>query len=264
VRKKVAARFGGRLKAMVSGGAPLNPEMGVFFTSLGLLILQGYGQTEAAPVISVTQPENNKIDTVGQPLTGVEVKIADDGEILVRGELLMEGYWQNEEATNDTLRNGWLNTGDIGEIDADGLLKITDRKKDIIVNSGGDNLSPARVEGLLTLEDELAQAMVYGDKRPHLVGLLVPDPEWMRDWAREHKRTNSLSVLADDPDFQKALGAAVDRVNKKVANIEKVRRFMVAKDEFTIENEQLTPTMKIRRHVIKKVYGDRLEAMYKK
>ncbi|MCP5371425.1 MAG: long-chain fatty acid--CoA ligase [Hyphomicrobiales bacterium] len=264
VRRKVAGRFGGRLKAMVSGGAPLNPDIGLFFTALGLLILQGYGQTEAAPVIAVNQPENNKLDTVGTPLTGVEVRIADDGEILVRGELLMEGYWRNDEATAEALRGGWLHTGDVGIIDADGLLKITDRKKDIIVNSGGDNLSPQRVEGLLTLEPEIAQAMVYGDKRPHLVGLLVPDPEWMHDWARAHKRTNSLGVLAEDPDFTKALAAAIERVNKKVAGIEKVRRFMVAREDFTIENEQLTPTMKIRRHVIKKVYGDRLEALYSK
>ena len=184
VRSKVKERFGGRLKALVSGGAPLNYDIGLFFTALGLKLLQGYGQTESAPIVSCNRPDRVKIDTVGPPMVDVEVKTADDGEILVRGELVMQGYWSNEKATAETIRDGWLHTGDIGEIDSDGYIKITDRKKDIIVNSGGDNVSPQRVEGFMTVEPEIAQAMVYGDKRPHLVALVVPDEEFARDWGR--------------------------------------------------------------------------------
>ena len=157
VRNKVRQRFGGRLKAFVSGGAPLNYDIGVYFTALGLHILQGYGQTEAAPVVSCNHYQKNKIHTVGPPMKGVEVRIAEDGEILVRGELVMQGYWNNPEATAETIRDGWLHTGDIGNFDEDGYIQITDRKKDIIVNSGGDNLSPARIEGILSAEPEIAR-----------------------------------------------------------------------------------------------------------
>ncbi|MBT3904270.1 MAG: AMP-binding protein [Rhodospirillaceae bacterium] len=253
VRNKVRGRFGGRLKALVSGGAPLNPDIGMFFTALGLTILQGYGQTESAPLISVNRPGNVKMETVGPVVKNTEVKIADDGEILARGELLMQGYWGNEEATQETIIDGWLHTGDIGEFDADGHLKITDRKKDIIVNSGGDNLSPQRVEGILCLEPEIGQAMVYGDKRPHLVGLIVPDDGWQKSWARENP---------DQEDLLKELRTVVNRVNAKLSNIEKVRHIILAGEAFTIDNEQMTPTMKIRRHKIKEIYGAALEGLY--
>ncbi len=251
VRTKVKSRFGGRLKALVSGGAPLNVDIGLFFTALGLTILQGYGQTEAAPVISANRVFKNKIHTVGPPLTGVEVEIADDGEILVRGELVMKGYWNNDTATQEVLRDGWLHTGDIGTIDEDGYIQITDRKKDIIVNSGGDNLSPQRVEGLLTIEPEIAQAMVYGDKHSHLVGLIVPDEEWLAE-----------STHDNDQELHQALDKAVTRVNTRLSNIEKVRRFIIADTPFSIDNALMTPTMKIRRHKIVEIYRDRLEALY--
>ena len=262
VRRKVHDRFGGRLKAFVSGGAPLNYEIGLFFTALGLRILQGYGQTEAAPVVSCNHSAKNKLRTVGPPLKEVEVKIAEDGEILIRGELVMQGYWNNPKATAETIRDGWLHTGDIGQIDEDGYIQITDRKKDIIVNSGGDNLSPSRVEGMLTVEAELAQAMVYGDQRPHLVALLVPDPDFVAEWSKRNGAANDLAVLAEDGDFRKALNDAVDRVNAKLSIIERVRRIIVAPEPFTIENEMMTPTMKLRRHVIKSKYGDALERLY--
>ena len=239
VRSKVRQRFGGRLQTFVSGGAPLNPEIGSFFLALGVRILQGYGLTESAPVISGNPVDDVRIDTVGRPLSGVEVKIAEDGEILVRGELLMQGYWNNAQATAEALRDGWLHTGDIGELDADGFLRITDRKKDIIVNSGGDNISPQKVEGILTVEPEIAQAMVYGDRRPHLVALIVLDPD-------------------NDGD----LGEAVRRVNAKLSNIERIRHFVTADEPFTTENEMMTPSLKIRRHVIGSKYGDKLEALY--
>ncbi|MBL6957510.1 MAG: long-chain fatty acid--CoA ligase [Rhodospirillales bacterium] len=262
VRDKVRARFGGRLKALVSGGAPLNPDIGIFFTALGLRILQGYGQTESAPVISVNRPSNPRMDTVGPPILDTEVRIAEDGEILVRGDLVMQGYWGNEEITNEVLRDGWLHTGDIGVFDEAGHLKITDRKKDIIVNSGGDNLAPQRVEGILTLQPEITQAMVYGDRHPHLVALLVPDEEWAQQWSAENGISFDLGHLKDNKDFLSALAQAVDRVNDRLSNIEKVRHFTLADEPFSIGNGQMTPTLKIRRHVLKEIYGDALEALY--
>ena len=262
VRAKVRARFGGRLKALVSGGAPLNYEIGVFFTALGLRILQGYGQTESAPVISCNPPGRVKIDTVGPPVVDVEVKIADDGEILVRGELVMQGYWEDAQATAETIRDGWLHTGDIGEIDADGYIRITDRKKDIIVNSGGDNVSPQRVEGFLTVQPEIAQAMVHGDKRPHLVALVVPDPDFVREWAKSHNKPADISELAGDSDFRQAISEAIDRVNASLSVIERVRRFTITAEPFSIENSLLTPSLKIRRHKITDIHLDALEALY--
>ena len=262
VRKKIAQRFGGRLKAFVSGGAPLNPDIGLFFTALGVRILQGYGQTESGPVVCVNVPEKVKMHAVGPIFPDTEVKIASDGEILIRGELVMAGYWDDKEATKNTLKDGWLHTGDIGLIDDDGHLQITDRKKDILVNSGGENIAPQRIEGMLTLEPEITQAMVYGDKRPHIAGLLVPDAEWLISWTAEHGKTNDLGQLTDDPDLHKALMGAVDRVNAHLSSIEKVRKFIVAREPFTIENAQMTPTMKVRRHKLIEVYGKRLEALY--
>lgn len=265
IKPKVQARFGGRIKALVSGGAPLNPDVGSFFHALGLTLLQGYGQTEAGPVISVTRPKTGmKMDTVGTPLKHVEVKIADDGEILVRGELVMHGYWRNPEESARVLRDGWLHTGDIGEFDAGGRLKITDRKKDIIVNDKGDNVSPQKVEGMLTLQDEIAQAMVSGDRRPYLVGVLVPEAEWLAEWAKANgKEQASLTEFAADPALHTALRAAVDRVNADLSVTERVRQFIVADAPFTIENQMLTPSIKIRRHVIRGAYQERLDGLYR-
>jgi len=262
VRRKIAKRFGGKLKALVSGGAPLNYDVGLFFTALGIRLVQGYGQTEAAPVISANRPLHIKLRTVGPPLKGVEVSIADDGEILVRGELVMLGYWNDPAATANTIRDGWLHTGDIGLIDEDGNIRITDRKKDLIVNSGGDNVSPQRVEGYLTLQAEIAQAMVYGDRRPHLVALLVPAPEPTAAWAAAHSQPNDLAALVTNPEFRRYIGDAVDRVNRDLSPIERVRRFALAAEAFTVANEMSTPTLKIRRHAILARYGKELEELY--
>ena len=248
LRRKLRGKVGGRTKAWVSGGAPLNPEVGIFFQSLGITFLQGYGQTEAAPVISCNRPSAGiRLDTVGPPIKDTEVRIAEDGEIMVRGENVMHGYWRNREETERVLKDGWLATGDVGHFDDKGRIVITDRKKDIIVNDRGDNISPQRVEGMLTLQPEIAQAMVYGDRRPHLVALLVPDPD-----------------IAGEADAQRRLSAAVDRVNADLSVLEKVRRFIIADAPFTVENEQLTPSMKIRRHVINAAYGERLESLYRR
>ena len=264
VRNKVRQRFGGRLKAFVSGGAALNPEIGKFFQALGVRILQGYGQTESSPIISCNRPDMVKMESVGPALKDVEVKIAEDGEILVRGELVMQGYWREPEATARAIVEGWLHTGDIGFLDERGRIHITDRKKDILVLSGGDNVSPARVESLLTLEPEIEQAMVYGDKHPNLVALLVPDAIWLKAWAKTAGKSDQLAELCNDPALHAALSAVVDRVNKKLSVIEKVRRFVIASAPFTVDNEMMTPTMKIRRHKIKAAYGERLEGLYHK
>ncbi|QJB68893.1 AMP-dependent synthetase/ligase [Parasphingorhabdus halotolerans] len=265
LRPKVQQRFGGRIKAMVSGGAPLNPEIGVFFQSLGLTMLQGYGQTESGPIIACNRPRTGlKMDTVGPPMIDTEVKIAEDGEILVRGALVMKGYWRNQAETDKVIIDGWLHTGDIGLIDEAGRVAITDRKKDIIVNDKGDNVAPQKVEGMLTLQPEILQAMIVGDKRPYMVAAIVPDPEWALEWSRKEGLTYDFVKLQANPVFKKAVGDAVDRVNKDLSVIEKVRRFEFADEPFSIENEELTPSMKIRRHVIKARYQERLDALYKK
>jgi long-chain acyl-CoA synthetase len=262
VRKKVAGRFGGRLKAMVSGGAPLNYEVGVFFKALDVELLQGYGQTESAPIISCNPPANNKMRTVGPPFVDIDLKIADDGEILVRGELVMQGYWNNPEATAEAISDGWLHTGDIGELDEHGHLKITDRKKDIIVNSGGDNIAPQRIEGFLELQPEIAQSMVYGDRKPNIVALIVPQQEFASDWAKANGKKPDMAALVEDADFRKAISAAIDRVNTDMSVIERVRKFILTAEPFTTDNGMMTPSMKIRRHVIRENFGDALEALY--
>jgi long-chain acyl-CoA synthetase len=262
VRRQVRARFGGRIKALVSGGAPLNYEVGLFFTALGLPVFQGYGQTECAPVVSVNTPRMVKLHTVGPPIPGIELEIADDGEILIRGASVMQGYWRDPEASARALKGGWLHTGDVGLIDADGFLQITDRKKDIIVNSGGDNLSPQRVEGVLLLEPEISQAIVYGDRRPHLVALLVPDAEFARSYARAHGLPNDLATLADDEGFQQAIGEAVKRANQGLSVLERVRHFKLMPEPFSIENGMMTPTLKLKRPEIYRTHRDLFEGLY--
>ncbi|KQO12840.1 AMP-dependent synthetase/ligase [Sphingomonas sp. Leaf242] len=262
-KPKISKKFGGRLKAMISGGAPLNPEVGLFFEALGLTFLQGYGQTEAAPVISCNRPKAGvRMDSVGPALKDTEVRIAEDGEILVRGELVMHGYWRNDAETAKVLKDGWLHTGDVGEIDERGRIRITDRKKDLIINDKGENVAPQKVEGMLTLQPEIAQAMIAGDKRPYMVALIVPDPEWTQEWCAGNGDACSFARLAENSEFRTALGAAVERVNKELTVTERIRRFVLADGPFTIENEQLTPSLKIRRHVLRQAYGERLDGLY--
>jgi long-chain acyl-CoA synthetase len=250
VRRKIRQRFGGRLKAFVSGGAPLNTEIGLFFVSLGVNLLQGYGQTETSPVVSVNIPGKVKIDTVGPPMPEVELRIAEDGEILVRGSCVMKGYWNDPEATHQVIRDGWLHTGDVGSLDADGYLKITDRKRDFIKTTGGEMIAPQRVEGFLTLQPPIAQAMVYGDKRAYVVALIVPDAELLRQGP------------ANDPAVHQAVSAAVDAANRMLAPVERIRRFIVIDEPFTVENGRMTPTLKIRRGAIKEAYSSMLDALY--
>jgi long-chain acyl-CoA synthetase len=262
VRHKVHERFGGRLVAMASGGAPLNYEVGLFFVALGLPVAQGYGQTEASPVISVNPPWASKIDTVGPPLRGVEIRIAEDGEILVRGDLVMKGYWKDEEATALALRDGWLHTGDIGLMDADGYLKITDRKKDLIVNSGGDNVSPQRVEGVLALEPDIGQALVFGDRRPHLVALIVPSPTLLKETSRAAGTSAGNADPATSEAVRERIAQAVRRANTHLSSIERVRRFKIVAEPFTVENGMMTPTLKLKRTVIYKEHAKDVDALY--
>ena len=262
VRKKVNKRFGGSLRALISGGAALNFEVGLYLTALGLPLLQGYGQTETAPVISANPPERIKLDTVGTIFKGTEVKIAEDGEILVRGENIMNGYWNDPKATSSTIVDGWVHTGDIGEFDEDNYLKITDRKKDIIVNAGGDNISPSRVEEKLNIEPEISQSMLYGDYKNYLVAVIIPNKEYCLTWAKENNKTDDLTALIRDVDFIKKIKEVTERVNQNLSVIEQVRKFILIDQEFSIENSMMTPSMKVRRFKVKEKYKDQLESLY--
>ena len=241
VRAKVRARFGGRLKGIMSGGARLDPEIGRFFLALGLPVMQGYGQTEAGPVVAANPPDRIRIDTAGRPLPNVELRIAEDGEIMVRGNLVMQGYWGNEEATKAAItEDGWLHTGDVGALDADGYLRITDRKKDFIKTNGGDMVSPARVEGMLMQQPGIAQAVVAGDGRPHLVALIVPA-----------EGTDEVAVTL-----------AVEAANKRLAVAERVRKWRLV-EPFTIENGMMTPTQKIRRPAVLGEFREAISGLYR-
>jgi long-chain acyl-CoA synthetase len=242
VRKKIKDQFGGKIKAFISGGGPLDYNVGIFLNSLGLPTLQGYGLTEASPVVSCNSIDKIKVDTVGKIFKDVEIKIASDGEILVKGENIMLGYWNNKIETDKILKDNWLYTGDIGEIDQEGYLKITDRKKDIIVNAGGDNIAPSKIENLLANYPDIIQSYIYGDKKNYLVALIV--------------------VAKDLEDRNNKIQSIINKVNDELSVIEKIKKFIIIDDPFTIDNEMLTPTMKIRRHKVKKVFGDQLEKLY--
>ncbi len=240
VRKKIKNQFGGKLKAFVSGGGALDQKIGEFLNSIGLPTLQGYGLTETSPVVSCNIPGKIKIETVGPPFKTNEVKIADDGEILVKGENVMLGYWNMKKETDEIIKNGWLHTGDIGEITQEGNLKITDRKKEIIVNLGGDNISPSKIENLLCLNENIKQSFVYGDKKTFLVALIV----------------------SESKENQKKIELYLENLNKSLALVEKVKKFKLINEEFTIENGMLTPTLKLKRKKILEKYKEDLEKLY--
>ncbi len=242
VRKKVKNNFGGRLEAFISGGGPLDSQVGEALNALGLKTLQGYGLTETSPVVSCNLLNKVKVDTVGPIFPGVEVKLAKDGEILVKGENLMLGYWNNKEATEQTIKDGWLHTGDIGEFDEDNFLKITDRKKDIIVSLGGDNIAPSKIENLLTLSPEIEQACVFGEQKNYIAALLV---------------LNSESKSSDE-DIQRY----IDEVNKDLTQPEKIKKFIFIDEPFSIENNLMTPTMKVRRHEVQKKYQNQIDQLF--
>ena len=240
VRKKIKKQFGGNLKAFVSGGGALDQKIGKFLNSIGLPTLQGYGLTEASPVVSCNIPGKIMIETVGPPFKTNAVKIAQDGEILVKGENVMLGYWNMKKETDEIIKDGWLHTGDIGEITKEGNLKITDRKKEIIVNLGGDNISPSKIENLLCLDEKIKQSFVYGDKKNYLVALIVCEKDASEQNIKEF----------------------VDNLNKSLSIIEKIKKFIIIDNEFTIENRMLTPTLKLKRKIILENYKKDLENLY--
>jgi long-chain acyl-CoA synthetase len=243
VRKKIKKQFGGNLKAFVSGGGALDKEIGEFLNSVGLPTLQGYGLTETSPVVSCNPIHKIKVETVGPPFRGNQVKIAEDGEILVKGENVMLGYWNKKKETDEVIIDGWLHTGDIGKIDPeDGYLKITDRKKDIIVSAGGDNISPAKIENMITNELEIDQCMVYGDKKNYLVALIVPN----KDFLREKEKINNV----------------IEKINKKLTLLEKIKKIQLVDENFSIENGLMTPTMKVKRKKVIEKYKNQLEKLY--
>jgi len=245
VRKKVKKQFGGNLKAFVSGGGALDKEIGEFLNAIGLPTLQGYGLTETSPVVSCNPIHKIRVETVGPPFKGNQVKIAEDGEILVKGENVMLGYWNKKEDTEKVLKDGWLYTGDIGEIDSqDGYLKITDRKKDIIVSAGGDNISPAKIENLLSNSPAIDQSMVYGDGKNYLVALIVPSKEFIN----QKEKINEI----------------LNEINNNLTLVEKIKKFHLISDSFSIENGLLTPTMKVKRNKVITKYKNILENFYKK
>ena len=241
VRKKIQKQFGGNLQTFVSGGGALDKNIGEFLNAVGLPTLQGYGLTETSPVVSCNLPGNIKVETVGPPFKTNKVKIAPDGEILVKGENVMLGYWNKEKETNEIIKNGWLHTGDIGEFDDNGYLKITDRKKDIIVNLGGDNISPTKVENHFCNHELIKQCLVYGDKKNYLVALVVV----------EQKDKNNSTI-----------GSIIENLNKDLTLIEKIKKFILIDDEFTIENGLMTPTLKLKRKKIIEKYQQELEKLY--
>ena len=240
VRKKIQNQFGGNLQAFISGGGALDQKIGEFLNAIGLPTLQGYGLTEASPVVSCNLPDLVKVDTVGPPFRTNKVKIAEDGEILIKGENVMLGYLNNIEETNKVIKNGWLHTGDIGEIDLNGFLKITDRKKDIIVNLGGDNIAPSKLENILCLNQFIKQSFIYGDKKNYLVALLVVE-----------KGINNEKIKK-----------ILENINRKLSLIEKIKKFVLIDEEFTINNGMLTPTLKLKRKEIIKNYKQELENLY--
>ena len=242
VRKKIKDQFGGNLKAFISGGGALDKEIGLFLNAIGLPTLQGYGLTETSPVVSCNSIDDIRVKTVGRPFKGNLVKIASDGEILVKGENVMLGYWKNEKETNKVLKNGWLSTGDIGEFDGE-FLKITDRKKDIIITPGGDNISPIKIENDLNKSDFIEQSLVYGDNKPYLVSLIV--------LSKEFKNITEEQIQEE-----------IDKINKNLSKIEKIKKFFIIKNQFTIENNMMTPTLKLKRYKIINNYKVELEKLF--
>ncbi len=240
VRKKIRNQFGGNLQAFVSGGGALDQNIGEFLNAIGLPTLQGYGLTEASPVVSCNLPDLVKVETVGPPFRTNKVKIAEDGEILIKGENVMLGYWNLKEDTEKVIKNGWLHTGDIGELDKNNYLKITDRKKDIIVNLGGDNISPSKIENILCLNENIKQSLVYGDKKNYLVALIVTEKEINYEKIKE----------------------ILENINKNLTLVEKIKKFVLINEEFTINNGMLTPTLKLKRKEIIKNYKHQLENLY--
>ena len=262
VLSKIRGIFGGRIRQCVSGAAPINPDILRFFEAAGVLVLEGYGMTETSTAATISTPEAYKIGTVGRPFKGCEVKIADDGEVLIKGANIFQGYYKNEEATRDTIVDGWLHTGDLGEIDSDGYLSITGRKKDIIITAGGKNITPANLEAEIKQLPLVSQCVVIGDRRPYLVALVTLDPEEGAAYAAEHDLPEDLEALAANADVKALIMAHVDQINEKFARVEQVKKISILPADLSQEGGELTPTLKVKRNVVAEKYLGEVEGLY--
>ena len=254
--------FGGNIVEAVTGAAPINPDILRFFDAAGLLVLEGWGMTETSTAATISRPEDFKFGTIGKPFRGCEVKIADDGEILVKGPNVFQGYYKNEDATRETLVDGWLHTGDIGEIDPDGYIKITGRKKDIIITAGGKNITPANLEGEIKQCQYVSQCVVIGDRRPYLVALVTLDAEEVQKLAVEDGVPGDPAAWPDNERLRQIISEHVDKVNQKFARVEQVKKFKILPHDFAQETGELTPTMKVKRAVVADKYERQIEDLY--
>ena len=262
VLSKIRGLFGGNLRLAVSGAAPINPDILRFFDAAGVLVVEGWGMTETSTAATVASEDDFKFGTIGKPFPGCEVKIADDGEILVHGPNVFQGYHKNPEATAETIVDGWLHTGDIGEIDADGFIKITGRKKDIIITAGGKNITPANLEAEIRQHQLVSQCVVVGDRRPYLVALVTLDPEEAVAYAKEHGLPEDPAELARNPEIHKVIQAHVDEINKKFARVEQVKKIAILPQDLSQENGELTPTLKVKRAVVTEKNSKAVEELY--
>ena len=260
VLEKIRNLFGGNLRVAVSGAAPINPDILRFFDAAGVLILEGWGMTETSTAATIATPDDFRFGTIGKPFPGVEVEIADDGEILVKGPNVFQGYYKNDEATSETIVGGWLHTGDIGEFDADGYLKITGRKKDIIITAGGKNITPANLEAEIKQHPMISQCVVIGDRRPFLVAVVTLDPEEAAKFAEE--KGLDLATLHTDDRIRASIQAHLDQVNQRFARVEQVKKFEVLPRDFSQEGGELTPSMKVKRNVVAQKYAGEVDALY--
>jgi long-chain acyl-CoA synthetase len=262
VLSKIRGLFGGRIRLAVSGAAPINPEILRFFDAAGVLVLEGWGMTETSTAATISTPDDFKVGTIGKPFPGCEVKIAEDGEILVKGPNVFQGYHKNPEATAETIVNGWLHTGDIGEIESDGFIKITGRKKDIIITAGGKNITPANLEAEIKQHPLVSQCVVVGDRRPYLVALVTLDPEEAATYAREHNLPDDPTQLAQNPDVKASIEAHVDKINQNFARVEQVKKISILPNDLSQESGELTPTLKVKRAVVAQKHEDAIEQLY--
>jgi long-chain acyl-CoA synthetase len=262
VLSKIRNLFGGRIRLAVSGAAPINPEILRFFDAAGVLVLEGWGMTETSTAATISTPEDFKVGTIGKPFPGCEVKIAEDGEILVKGPNVFQGYHKNPEATAETIVDGWLHTGDIGEIEPDGFIKITGRKKDIIITAGGKNITPANLEAEIKQQPLVSQCVVVGDRRPYLVALVTLDPEEAVKYAQEHNLSEDPAELAANPDVKAAIEAHVEKINQNFARVEQVKKIAILPHDLSQESGELTPTLKVKRAVVAQKHEDAIEGLY--
>ncbi len=262
VLSKIRGLFGGKLRLAVSGAAPINPDILRFFDAAGVLVLEGWGMTETSTAATISTPDDFKIGTIGKPFPGCQVKIAEDGEILVKGPNVFQGYYKNEEATRETIVDGWLHTGDIGEMDPDGFIKITGRKKDIIITAGGKNITPANLENEIKQHPLVSQCVVIGDRKPYLVALVTLDPEEAAAYAKEHGLPEDPEQLALNDEIHQSIEDHVAKINEKFARVEQVKKITILSRDLSQENGELTPTMKVKRAVVTAKHEQEIEALY--